>query len=181
MNNIPSDIILMIYNNLHLLDIYNLNIVNKYFYDIFRMNKKYIIKNSTNEIIDLYNDSIIYDIRKSYHDNDFIDDHISQSVAPILSTLDPNRVKNCKQCLSLNGPMPGHNGWGNSIPIQNPSLTPAQDLIDIDSILSNRNVKSTKAKRGMVNDIDVFQFKKYDAEICDRGLDTLSSLLTFRE
>lgn len=79
MNNIPSDIVLMIYNNLHLLDIYNLNIVNKYFYDIFRMNKKYIIKNSTNEIIDLYNDSIIYNVRKDYYDNAFIDNAITKN------------------------------------------------------------------------------------------------------
>lgn len=113
------------------------------------------------------------------YDNDYITEDIEQSVAPIESVLDPNRVKNCSQCLSLNGPRPSHNGWGNSIPIANPSITPAQDLVDIDSIMSNRNVKQTRSKKGMVNDIDVFKFKTYDATLCDKGLDPLSSILTY--
>lgn len=113
------------------------------------------------------------------YDRDYILDDVEQSTAPLQSVLDPNRVKSCKQCLSLNGPRSGHNGWGDSIPISNPGLTPAQELVDIDSIMSNRNVKTTRAKRGMVNDVDVFKFKTYDAELCDKGLDPLSSILSY--
>ena len=113
------------------------------------------------------------------YDPQFINDDIEQSTAPLMSVLDPNRVKNCSQCLSLNGPRSGHNGYGNSIPITNPSLTPAQDLIDIDSIMSNRNVKQDRSKKGHVNMVDVFKFKTYDTKLCDRNLDSLNSTLTY--
>ena len=113
------------------------------------------------------------------YDPEYIQDDINQSTAPILSILDPNRVKNCNQCLSLNGPRAGHNGWGNSIPIQNPSITPAQDLVDIDSIMSNRNVKYDKSKKGFVNPIDVFQFNTFNSNVCNKDLDPLSSTLTY--
>lgn len=113
------------------------------------------------------------------YDPEFIRDDIEQSTAPLMSVLDPNRVKNCSQCLSLNGPRAGHNGWGNSIPIAKPSITPAQDLIDIDSIMSNRNVKQDRSKKGKVNMVDVFKFQNYNAKLCDRGLDPLNSTLTY--
>lgn len=113
------------------------------------------------------------------YDPEFIRDDIEQSTAPLMSILDPNRVKNCSQCLSLNGPRASHNGWGNSIPIAEPSITPAQDLIDIDSIMSNRNVKQDRSKKGHVNMVDVFKFKTYNAKLCDRGLDPLNSTLTY--
>lgn len=113
------------------------------------------------------------------YDPSFINDDIEQSTAPILSVLDPNRVKNVNECLSLFGPRAGHNGVGDSLPIANPGLTPAQELVDIDSIMSNRNVKQDRSKRGMVNDVDVFKFKTYDVKYCDRGLDPLSSIATY--
>lgn len=113
------------------------------------------------------------------YDNDFINDNIEQSTAPLLSVIDPNRVKNCNQCLSYFGPRQGHNGWGDSIALSEPGLTPAQSLVDIDSIMTNRNVKQDRSKKGMVNMVDVFKFKTYDSKICDRALDPLSSITTF--
>jgi hypothetical protein len=113
------------------------------------------------------------------YDDSYISDDIEQSTAPILSVLDPNRVKSCSQCFNLNGPRPGHNAWGNNIPVANPSITPAQQLTDIDSIMKNLNVKASRDKRGMVNNIDVFKFKTYDTKLCDRGLDPLSSIATY--
>jgi hypothetical protein len=116
---------------------------------------------------------------KLQYDNDYINDNIEQSTAPLLSVLDPNRVKSCSNCISLFGPRPSHNGVEDSIPIANPGLTPAQELVDIDSIMSNRNVKNDRSKKGKVNTVDVFKFKTYDAKFCDRGLDPLSSILTY--
>jgi len=116
---------------------------------------------------------------KLQYDQAYIHDDIEQSTAPIMSVLDPNRVKNCNNCLSLFGPRAGHNGVGDSIPIANPGLTPAQELVDIDSIMSNRNVKNDRSKKGKVNMVDVFKFKTYDTKYCDRGLDPLSSILTY--
>ena len=113
------------------------------------------------------------------YDNDYINDSIEQSTAPLMSQIDPNRVKNCNQCLSYFGPRQGHNGWGDSIALSEPGLTPAQSLVDIDSIMTNRNVKQDRSKKGMVNMVDVFKFKTFDSTICDRALDPLSSISTF--
>lgn len=113
------------------------------------------------------------------YDPSFIRDDIEQSTAPIQSVLDPNRVKNCSQCFNLNGSRPGHNGWGDNLPLASPGLTPAQQLTDIDSIMKNLNVKASRDKRGMVNNIDVFKFKTYDTKLCDRGLDPLASIETY--
>ncbi len=113
------------------------------------------------------------------YDTSYIMDSEEQSTAPLESVLDPNRVKNCNQCLSLNGPRPSLNGWGDSIPIANPGLTPAQQLTDIDSIMSNRNVKASRDKNGGLNPVDLSKFKLYDAATCGKTLDPLSSLLTY--
>lgn len=117
---------------------------------------------------------------KLQYDPSFIEDDIEQSVAPLQSILDPNRVKNCSQCFALNqGRGQRINGFGDNIPLANPGLTPAQELTDIDSIMKNLNVKASRDKRGMVNTIDVFKFKTYDTKLCDRGLDPLSSIATY--
>jgi len=112
------------------------------------------------------------------YDPSYIFDNEEQSVAPLASVLDPNRVKNCNQCLSLNGPRASHNGWGDSLPLANPGLTPAQQLTDIDSIMSNRNVKMSRDKNGGLNPVDLNKFKLYDSVTCNKTLDPLSSLLT---
>jgi hypothetical protein len=112
------------------------------------------------------------------YDNQYITEDIQQSTAPLQSVMDPNRIKNCDQCLSLNGPIPSLGGWGDSIAISNPGLTPMQDLTDIDSVMSNRNVKATKIRRGNVNDVDVFKYKTYNSKECNKFLDPTNSLLT---
>ena len=113
------------------------------------------------------------------YDPETIKDDIEQSTAPLMSVLDPNRIKNCNQCLSVFGPRASHNGWGDNIPIPNPGVAPAQELVDIDSVMTNRNVKASNSKRGNVNDIDVFKYKTYDSTLCNKDLDPLSSLLTY--
>jgi hypothetical protein len=113
---------------------------------------------------------------KLQYDPCFINDDIEQSTQPLLSILDPNRVKNNEQCLSTLGPRSGHNGYGDNIPIENPGLTPAQELVDIDSIMSNRNVKQSRCKNGNVNPIDVFKFKTYNSKECNSFLNPLETI-----
>ncbi len=112
------------------------------------------------------------------YDQQYIQEDIQQSTMPLQYVMDPTQVKNCQQCLSLNGPVPSVGGWGDSIPIPNAGIVPAQEIIDLDSILSNRNVKASKTRRGNVNDIDVFKFKTYNSKLCNKFLDPKSSLLT---
>lgn len=140
--------------------------------------KNRCIPNLTNKVCT--NSGFNYGVSSRLHyDSDFIQDDIEQSTAPLMSVIDPNRVKNCSQCLSYFGPRQGHNGWGDSIALADPGVAPAQQLVDIDSIMSNRNVKQDRSKKGMVNMVDVFKFKTYDSSICDRALDPLSSISTF--
>lgn len=113
------------------------------------------------------------------YDIAYADDRTFESTQPIQSVLDPNRVKNCRECLPLFGPRSSHNGYGDNIAVEKPSVTPAQDLVDIDSIMSNRNVKLSKDKKGLVNPINVLKYKTYDVKYCDRGLDPLSSVSTY--
>ena len=113
------------------------------------------------------------------YDPCYIRDDITQSTAPLLSVIDPNRVKSCQNCLSLFGPRQGHNGTEASIPIADPGLTPAQSLVDIDSVMSNRNVKASRCKRDFVNPVDVYKYKTYDNKYCNRFLDPMATIESF--
>lgn len=105
------------------------------------------------------------------------EDRLSESVSPILYRLNPNQLKNCNNCLSTLGPRASHNGYGVSTPVGN-TTAPAQDLVDVDSILSNRNVLQSKCKDGKVNDIDVNRFTLQHARTCNDYLDPIASRLT---
>ena len=111
------------------------------------------------------------------YDKCYIDDDISQSVGPLLYNLNPNRINNCDGCLSVFGPRSGHNGYGVSTTVGH-KIAIAQELVDVESILSNRNVIASKCKDGKVNDIDVTKFQLQHARTCNDFLDPLATHLT---
>lgn len=111
------------------------------------------------------------------YDKCFIDEDIERSVGPLLYTMDPNRINNCNACLSVFGPRGGKNGYGVSTAVGH-TTAPAQDLVDVDSILSNRNVIASKCKDGNVNTIDVSKFQLQNANQCNDFLDPLSTHLS---
>jgi hypothetical protein len=115
------------------------------------------------------------------YDPDYMLDETVQSTSPMLSVMDPNRIKNCNQCLSMagSGPRPSHNGWGDSIAVDNPGLAPAQQLTDIESVLYNLNVKNDRSKKGKVNPVDVFKFETFNSTFCNKDLDPLDTLQTY--
>lgn len=104
-------------------------------------------------------------------------DRLSESVSPLLYKLNPNQINNCEACLSVFGPRSGHNGYGDSTTVGH-RTAPAQDLVDVESILSNRNVIASKCKDGKVNDIDVTKFQLQHARICNDFLDPVATHLT---
>lgn len=106
-----------------------------------------------------------------------INDDIAQSVGPLLYNLNSNQINNCQACLSVFGPRSGHNGYGVSTGVGH-RTAPAQDLVDVETILSNRNVIASRCKDGKVNDIDVTKFKLQHARICNDFLDPIASHLT---
>jgi len=111
------------------------------------------------------------------YDNQTYEDYLSESVSPLLYKLNPNQINNCSACLSVFGPRTGHNGYGNSTTVGH-RTSPAQDLVDVESVLSNRNVIASKSKDGKVNDINVNQFQLQHARICNSFLDPISTHLT---
>ena len=111
------------------------------------------------------------------YDKCYIEDDIAQSVNPLLYKLDPNQINNCEACLSVFGPRGSHNGYGVSTTVGH-RTSPAQDLVDVESILSNRNVVASKCKDGKVNDIDVTKFHLQHARVCNDFLDPIASHLT---
>ena len=114
---------------------------------------------------------------KLIYDKCYYDDYLSESVAPILYQLDPNRINNCNACLSVFGPRSSYYGYGVSTTMGH-TTAPAQDLVDVESILSNRNVIASKCKDGKVNDIDVTQFHLQHPRICNDTLDPIATHLT---
>ena len=111
------------------------------------------------------------------YDNQSYADALSESVSPLAYRLNPNQIESCNSCLSVWGPRASHNGFGNSTFVGN-TTAPAQDLADLESILTNRNVLASRTKASGVNDIDVTKFKLQHARICNDFLDPISTLLT---
>ena len=116
---------------------------------------------------------------RSLYDKWSFDDFLSESVGPLLYQLNPHRINNCNACLSVFGPRTssGAMSYGVSTTTGQRTAT-SQDLVDVESILSNRNVIASKCKDGKVNDIDVTQFKLQHARICNDFLDPLATHLS---
>jgi hypothetical protein len=102
------------------------------------------------------------------------DDKLTESVTPLNYNLDPVQISNCKSCLSVFGPR-GNHGVSS---VSGKVVAPRQAAVDVESILSNRNMKTSKCKRGFVNPVDVSKFDIKDADLCDNYLDQVSSRLT---
>jgi len=116
---------------------------------------------------------------KLIYDKCSYDDFLSESVGPLLYQLNPIRINNCNACLSVFGPRTrsGASSFGVSTTTGHTTAT-AQDLIDVDSILSNRNVIASKCKDGKVNDIDITKFQLQHARTCNDFLDPIATHLT---
>jgi hypothetical protein len=107
------------------------------------------------------------------------DDRLHESTGPLKYVLDPNRIYNCDACLSTLGPRSGNQGYGVSMPTPNkPAVSQDGNMVDIESILSNRNVPSSRCRKNGLNPIDVTKFKVIDPKVCNSFLNPLSSRLT---
>jgi hypothetical protein len=105
-------------------------------------------------------------------------DRLTESVGPLGYRLDPNWQENCNQCLSTLGPRSSYMGQGVSTSVGHPIAT-SQKLVDVESVLSNRNLKTTKCKRDGVNPINVTKFGVKHMRTCNDYLNPLSSRLTY--
>lgn len=121
--------------------------------------------------------NIGYSSRLPY-DNCAYPDKLQESTSPLQYRLDGNQMYNCNGCLSTLGPRSGFQGNGVSTAVGQPPAT-SQQLVDVESVLKNINVKTSKCKTGHLNDIDVTKFKLQHARICNKFLDPLASRLVY--
>jgi hypothetical protein len=115
-----------------------------------------------------------YSSRLDYDDDAYID-KVSESTYSSSYRTNQNQIYNNKRCMSTNGPRSGFMGHGVSVP-RDVGVAPANDLVEIDSIFSNRNAKNNKSKRGYVNHINPINSNKlFNSKECTSYLDTMYS------
>ena len=114
--------------------------------------------------------NIGYSTRLPY-DNCAYPDKLLESTGPLNYRLNINQIHNCKRCLNHNGAGPRSTvyGFGDST-LKKTGYAVQNDLIDVDSIMSNRNVKASKCKRGHVNPINLTTGKPFNYNTCDSYL-----------
>lgn len=110
------------------------------------------------------------------YDSCYINDSIKESVAPLNYYLSPDQIYNCDNCLSVFGPRGATSGI--SSPVKSNYPATSQTLVDVESILSNRNVLASRCKDGQVNDVNVNDFTLRHHRICSDFIDPIASHLT---
>lgn len=121
------------------------------------------------------NVNIGHSTRLSYDDCAY-DDKLVESVGPLQYRMDANRIYNCDACFAPFGP---RSEYGVSMPIDNePAVSQASDLVNIESILTNRNLLNSRCKKNEINPIDVTQFKLKNPRVCKQFINPLSSRLS---
>lgn len=112
------------------------------------------------------------------YDVNYYDDKVRESTDPLLYRVSKTQMYNCDNCLSVLGPRGS---------VKNPSISrvnqggiaPAQDLADLESILTNRNVPLSKDRLAHVNPVNVTQFKLYNNRICNDTLNPENTRLSY--
>jgi hypothetical protein len=106
------------------------------------------------------------------------EDRLTESTDPLSYRLYPGYVYNCDSCLSTLGPRSTHNSADISTPVGQPPAT-AQQLADVESILTNRNMKTSKCRKYGANSIDVNKFPLNHARICNTFLNQDPTRLSY--
>lgn len=121
----------------------------------------------------IVNMNIGYSSRLPYDNDDTYSDKLQESTSPVNYRINSDQIYNGQRCRSKFGPRSGYMGHGVSVP-RDLGYAEAQDLIEVDSVFSNRNVRASKAKKGRVNPINpVESYTLYDSKVCDNTLDPL--------
>jgi hypothetical protein len=124
-----------------------------------------------------YNIMQIGRFTRTSYDSCYLPDRNQESTQPCNYQLNSNKIHNCNRCLSTLGPRSNVMGHGVSTTSQT-GYAEAQDLIDIDSLMSNRNVRYTRCKKGGVNPVNLKKYKLYDTQQCNNALNTQSTRLS---
>jgi hypothetical protein len=106
------------------------------------------------------------------------EDRLTESTDPLSYRLYPGYVYSCDSCLSTLGPRSTHNGADISTPVGQPPAT-AQQLADVESILTNRNMKTSKCRKYGSNTVDVNKFALTNVRICNTFLNQDPTRLSY--
>lgn len=111
------------------------------------------------------------------YDKCYYPERYEESTAPFSYITNTNQIYNENACLSTLGARSGYMGVGVSTISGNvPAVS--QHNIDVDSILTNRNVLISSCKKGKVNPIDVTKFSAKNLSICNDDLYSENTRLT---
>jgi hypothetical protein len=123
--------------------------------------------------------NIGYSSRLPYDDCAY-EDRLFESTGPLKYRLNTDQNFNCNACLPTFGPRSSVMGFGVSLPVKNhPGLSQDKSIIDIESLLSNRNVSKSRCRRNELNPIDVTKFKLINPIICNDFLNPIASRLSY--
>ncbi len=101
------------------------------------------------------------------YDNCAYPDKLKESTDPVNYRLNKDYIHNCNRCLNSNGAGPRTTGMGfGDSTVFNVGHAPANDLVDVDSICRNLNVKISKCKRGKLNPVNLTKYKNTDYNLC---------------
>lgn len=106
-----------------------------------------------------------YSSRKRYDDG-ACEERLSEITSPGSYRLSPDQIYNCNNCLSTFGPR-GGNGVST---LRKVGYAESQDLVDVESDLSNRNMKYSGTKRGGANIKDMHSQKYIHRRLCNNEL-----------
>jgi hypothetical protein len=124
------------------------------------------------------NQNFGYSSRLAYDESAYRD-KLDESTSPLKYRLNSNQIYNCDACLSTLGPRSSYRGYGVSMPVDNDvAVSQAPEMVNIESILTNRNMSTSKDRRNEVNPIDVTKFKVRHPRICNEFLNPQASRLT---
>lgn len=84
------------------------------------------------------------------YDDNVYPDKLVESQSPLTYRMNVNQIRNCNRCLSTLGP---RSRFGVST-LGDLKSAESQDLADLESIFTNRNVKTSKSKLGHVNPVN---------------------------
>lgn len=114
------------------------------------------------------------------YDNCAYPDRLKESTDPIHYVLSTDRIYNCNRCLTTLGPRSSRMGHGVSTLSNNEyAEAQAESMVDLESVLTNRNVKESKCKKGKVNPINPLKFQLNNSNICTNKLNPESSRLMY--
>ena len=105
-------------------------------------------------------------------------DRLKESTDPLSYRLYSGFSHSCNNCLSTLGPRSTFHGDDVSTPVGQTVAT-AQQLADVESILTNRNLRLTKCRKDEANPIDVNKMGVKHARICNQFLDPDSTKLSY--